>query len=106
MTYVSAGHIILTPTQPVGSGRPQRELNTAPPHQKSRALPTELPRPLITTQHTDGSPTTPPGFALLVRHKVRAHTHAFRLSISGPDFGQVLHVLISAIISHWSQRAR
>ena len=25
MTSVSAGHIILTPTQPVGSGRPQRE---------------------------------------------------------------------------------
>ena len=24
MTSVSAGHIILTPTQPVGSGRPQR----------------------------------------------------------------------------------
>ena len=26
MTSVSAGHIILTPTQPVGSGRPQRVL--------------------------------------------------------------------------------
>ena len=25
MTSVSAGHIILTPTEPVGSGRPQRE---------------------------------------------------------------------------------
>ena len=31
MTSVPAGHIILTPTQPV------------PPHQESRALPTELP---------------------------------------------------------------
>ena len=37
MTSVSAGHIILTPTQPVGSRRP--------PHQKSHALPNELPRP-------------------------------------------------------------
>ena len=37
MTSVSAGHIILTPTQPVGSGWPQRELNPGPPHQ-SRAL--------------------------------------------------------------------
>ena len=27
MTSVSAGHIILTPTQPVGSGRPQWESN-------------------------------------------------------------------------------
>ena len=45
MTSVSAGHIILTPTQPVGSGRPRRESNPEPPHQKSRALSTELPRP-------------------------------------------------------------
>ena len=45
MTSVSAGHIILTPTQPVGSGRPQRELNPGPPYQESSALPTELPRP-------------------------------------------------------------
>ena len=45
MTSVSAGHIILTPTQPVGSGRPQRESNPRPPHQESRALPTELLRP-------------------------------------------------------------
>ena len=46
MTSVSAGHIILTPNQPVGSGRPQRESNPGPLHQESRALPTELPRPL------------------------------------------------------------
>ena len=39
MTSVSAGHIILTPTQPVGSGRPQRESNPGLPHQESRALP-------------------------------------------------------------------
>ena len=39
MTSVSAGHIILTPTQPVGSGRPQRESNPGPPQQESRALP-------------------------------------------------------------------
>ena len=45
MTYFSAGHIILTPTQPVGSGRPQRESNPGPPHQESRALPAELPPP-------------------------------------------------------------
>ena len=47
MTSVSAGHNILTPTQPVGSGRPQRGSNPGPPHQESRALPTELPRPPI-----------------------------------------------------------
>ena len=46
MTSVSAGHIILTPTQPVGSGRPQRESNPGPPHQESCALPTELLGPL------------------------------------------------------------
>ena len=45
MASVSAGHIILTPTQPVGSGRPQRESNPEPPHQEWRALPTELLRP-------------------------------------------------------------
>ena len=39
MASVSAGHIILTPTQPVGSGRPQRESNPGPPLQESRALP-------------------------------------------------------------------
>ena len=37
MTSVSASHIILTPTQPVGSGRPQRGSNPAPPS-RSRAL--------------------------------------------------------------------
>ena len=37
MTSASAGHIVLTPTQPVGSGRPQRESNAGPPHQESRA---------------------------------------------------------------------
>ena len=46
MTSVSTGHIILTPTQPVGSGRSQWESNPGPPHQESRALPTELPRSL------------------------------------------------------------
>ena len=39
MTSVSAGHIILTPTQPVRSGRPQRESNPGLPHHKSCALP-------------------------------------------------------------------
>ena len=43
MTSLSAGHIILTPTQPVGSGRPQRGSNPGPPDQEPRALPTELP---------------------------------------------------------------
>ena len=45
MTSVSAGHIILTPTQPVGSWWQQQESNQGPPHQESSALPTELPRP-------------------------------------------------------------
>ena len=45
MTSVSAGHIILTPTQPVGSGRPQRESTQGPPNQESHALPTEQHRP-------------------------------------------------------------
>ena len=45
MTSISAGHIILTPTRPVGSGRPQRGSNPGPPDQESRALSTELPRP-------------------------------------------------------------
>ena len=45
MTSVSVGFIILTSTQSVGSGRPQRESNPGPPHPESGALPTELPRP-------------------------------------------------------------
>ena len=45
MASISAAHIILTPTQLVESGRPQRELNPGPPHQESRDLTTELPRP-------------------------------------------------------------
>ena len=36
MTSVSAGHIILTPTQPVGSGRLQRESNPGPPHHSKK----------------------------------------------------------------------
>ena len=45
-TSVSAGHIILAPTQLViGSGRPQRGSNPGHPHRESRALPTELPPP-------------------------------------------------------------
>ena len=49
MTSVSADHIILTPTQPAGSERSQRKSNPVPPHQESRALPTELPRPQHST---------------------------------------------------------
>ena len=37
MTSVSAGHIILTPIQPVGSERPQRESNPGP-FTRSRAV--------------------------------------------------------------------
>ena len=51
MTSASAGHImitiILTPTQPVGSGRSQRESNPEPPHQEAHALLTELQRPVV-----------------------------------------------------------
>ena len=54
-TSVSAGRIILTPTQPVASGRPQRGSNSGPPHQESRPLPTELPPP---------PPPPPPGIAV------------------------------------------
>ena len=52
MTSVSAGHIIQTPTQPVGSGRPQRELNPGPPHQESRALPQSYRAPQKGQKHT------------------------------------------------------
>ena len=38
----------------------------------------------------NGSSITPPRFALSVRHRVRAHTYAFHLSIPGPNLGQVL----------------
>ena len=38
MTSVSAGHIILEPTQPVERGRPQRESSPGPPHQESQTV--------------------------------------------------------------------
>ena len=47
MTSVPVGHIILTPTQPVGSGRPQRESNPGPPLQESRALPQSYRAPQV-----------------------------------------------------------
>ena len=47
MTSVSAGHTILTPTQPVRSWWPERGWNPGPPHQESRSLPTELPHPQL-----------------------------------------------------------
>ena len=40
----SRSHYTETPTQPVGSGWPQRESCPRSPHQESRALPTEIPR--------------------------------------------------------------
>ena len=52
MTSISAGHIILTPTQPVGSGRQQRGSNPGPPDQESRALQSELPRAPIKQQNS------------------------------------------------------
>ena len=42
MTSVSADHIILTPIQPVGCGRPQWGSNPGPPHQESHSLPNKL----------------------------------------------------------------
>ena len=54
MTSVSAGHIIQTPTQPVGSGRPQRESNPGPPHQESRALPQSYRAPPDDDEDDDG----------------------------------------------------
>ena len=42
MASVSAGHIILTPNQPVGGGRPQPGSNPGLPYQESCALPIEL----------------------------------------------------------------
>ena len=39
MTFVLAGHIILTPTQPVGSGRPQQESNPGVVHSTDWATP-------------------------------------------------------------------
>ena len=50
MTSVSAGHIKLTLTQPVGSGPPQRELNLGTPDQESCPLLTELSRLPIRSQ--------------------------------------------------------
>ena len=47
MTSVSAGHIILTPTQPVGNGRPQLGSNPGSPHPDLRDLPTELLHSLL-----------------------------------------------------------
>ena len=42
MISVSAGHSVLTPTQPVGSGQSQRGSSPGPPHQESCALPLRM----------------------------------------------------------------
>ena len=55
MTFVSAGHIILTQTQPVGSERPQRRSNPGSPHQECRDLSTELQRPFFYAQYGPGA---------------------------------------------------
>ena len=60
MTSNSAGHIILTPTQPVGSGRPQQESNLGPPHQELHALPTELLRPPAVVSEESRAQSFPP----------------------------------------------
>ena len=74
MTSVSAGHIILTPTQPVGSGRPQQGSNPGPPHQESRALPTELPRPR----------TAPKGYLLSITLQVVQFNKSCNVVYLGP----------------------
>ena len=45
MTSVSASHIILTPTQPVGSRRSQWESNPGPPYQVTRSTDWATPLP-------------------------------------------------------------
>ena len=65
MTSVSAGHIILTPTQPVGSGRPQRESNPGPPHHKQH--------PVINTMLISLSP-------LQTAHELKANAQVYTLS--------------------------
>ena len=54
MNYVSADHIILTPTQPIGSGRPERRLNLESPDEKSHALPPEAD--LLTLEVSEDCP--------------------------------------------------
>ena len=49
MLSVSAGHIILTPTQPVGSGRPQRVSNPGTPQQIAAREKTQLITALLAT---------------------------------------------------------
>ena len=67
MTSVSASHITLTSTQPVGSGRPQRGSNPGHPHPESRALPTELTR----RPHPPPHPTTRSLTALVPQSPIR-----------------------------------
>ena len=47
MTSISARHIILTPTQPVGSGRPQRESNPGRERKREREEEREGERVMI-----------------------------------------------------------
>ena len=51
MTSVSAGHITLTPTQPVWSGRPEPGSNPQPPHQESLYRLSHLPSLFRTFQN-------------------------------------------------------
>ena len=76
MTSASAGHIILTSTQPVGSGRLQWGSNPGPSHKESRALSTELPRPSPPPQKKKKKK----------KHSVVAHTLVKNSTCSGAHF--------------------
>ena len=80
MASVSAGHIILTPTQPVGSGRPQQESNPGPPLQESRALSMFTPAILKSLEHEAyraqlilGMHRLPFLKSALISHELRRH---------------------------------
>ena len=72
MTSVSAGHIILTPTQPVGSGRPQRESNHGPPHQEDPVTVARGKRRRCSSSINYGSSSSSSSGPLWREHRVTA----------------------------------
>ena len=94
MASVSAGHIIVTPTQPVGSGRPQRESNPGPPLQESRALPQSYrapelfatpPRPSIKQQNTETSTAVISRFTADIPSKLKLRNSVNLQKINIPE---------------------
>ena len=113
MTSVSAGHIILTPSQPVGSGQPQRESNPGPPHQESRALPQSYRAPPPPPKEERDRQTDPQGDRKRCSLHLPQTINVDKNTFTNTGFGYIvysarpsLNIKIYEIFGHCMQKKR